>query len=215
VAKAGVDVRTGVEATVAFIEGLGPDRVIVATGSRPVIPSVPGLLDPLTAADLLADRRPIGRRVLVLGGGLVGIEMAELLGGADHEVVVVELLQEIARDMEAVTRKMTLQRLGALPVKIHTSTRLTRVKDGEAFAVSAGSTEEVSLGHFDSVLVAVGHRSHDTLSAELRKSGVVVTVVGDALRPGQILDATRMGARALEDRHAADDGVPEAEESPA
>jgi 2,4-dienoyl-CoA reductase-like NADH-dependent reductase (Old Yellow Enzyme family)/thioredoxin reductase len=205
VCSAGIDIRTGEEATVPLIQALEPDRVIVATGSRPAVPPVDGLEDSLTAADVLEGRRAPGRRVLILGGGLVGIEMAELLANRGHEIVVVELLEEIARDMETVTRKMTLRRLGERPVVVYTSTRLTRLKDGEAFAVSADSAEEVSLGRFDSVLVSIGHRSYDPLSAALEEAGMAVTVVGDAVRPGQILDATRMGARALERVPAGED----------
>ncbi len=175
------------------VEALEPDRVIVATGSRPVIPPIAGLDDPLTAAEVLTGRRRPGPRVLILGGGLVGIEMAEMLAARDHEVVVVELLEDVARDMEAVTRRMTLRRLRELPVTVHTSTRLIRMEEGEAFVVAEGSTDEISVGSFDSVLVAVGHRSYDPLSTELEKAGADVTVVGDAARPGQILDATRTG----------------------
>jgi 2,4-dienoyl-CoA reductase-like NADH-dependent reductase (Old Yellow Enzyme family)/thioredoxin reductase len=197
VERAGIEVRTGIDATVRAVEELAPDRVVVATGSRAVVPSIPGLDDPLTAAEVLGGPRRPGPRVLILGGGLVGIEMAELLAGQGHEVVVIELLADVARDMEAVTRKMTLERLRELPIAIHTSTRLTRLQDGEAFAVAADSTEESSMGRFDSVIVAVGQVSDDPLSAELVKAGLDVTVVGDAAQPGRILDATRTAFRAL------------------
>jgi hypothetical protein len=101
--------------------------------------------------------------------------------------------------MEAVTRAMTLRRLKELPVAIHTSTRVNRLVEGEAFVSAEGSDAELSIGVFDSVLVAVGHRSFDPLSAALERSGVRLTVIGDALRPGQILDATGGGhAAALE-----------------
>ena len=196
VERAGVDVRTGVEATVEAVVALEPERVVVATGSRPVRPPIPGLDDTLTAEEVLTGARIPGRRVLVVGGGLVGVEMAELMAGAGREVVVVELLDDVARDMEAVTRKMTLVRLQALPVTIHTSTRLSRLSQGEAFVTTAGAEGERSLGVFDSVLVAVGHRSWDPLSEGLRHAGLEVAVIGDAARPGQILDATRGGLAA-------------------
>jgi pyruvate/2-oxoglutarate dehydrogenase complex dihydrolipoamide dehydrogenase (E3) component len=194
---AGVDVRTGFDATVDDVVALHPDRVIVATGSRPVVPPVPGLDAPFTAAEILSGRRRPGPRALILGGGLVGIEMAELLASQKHEVVVIELLAEIARDMEAVTRRMTLERLRKVPVTIHTSTRLTRMDGREAFVAAEGSPDELSIGEFDSVVVAVGHRSHDPLSAGLEEAGLEVTRIGDAARPGQVLDATRAAFGAL------------------
>jgi len=201
---AGIDLRTGVVPTVEDIVLLDPAKVIVATGSRPVIPSIPGLDDPLTAEEVLTGRREAGERVLVLGGGLVGIELAEQLAGDGHEVVVVELLDDIARDMEAITRKMTLKRLETLPVAIHTSTRLLRIDDGEAI-VQTDEGAETSLGMFDSVLVAVGHRSHDPLSAALREAGLEVEVVGDARTPGQVWDATQGGREAVSTIFNSDD----------
>lgn len=197
VGAAGVEVRTGVEATPETVLACEPDRVIVATGSRPIAPAIPGLVDPVTAEEVLTGSREPGHRVLVLGGGLVGIEMAEMLAARGHEVVVVELLADIARDMEPVTRKMTLGRLEHLPVTIHTSTRLVRLEGSEAVVATDDGASERFLGSFDTVLTAVGHRSVDTLSEPLRAAGVAVTVIGDAARPGQILDATRAGLAAV------------------
>jgi len=197
VERSGVEVRTGVEATVTRITELEPDRVIVATGSRPVIPPIPGLDDPLTAGQVLTGQREVGRRVLILGGGLVGIEIAEQLARQRREVVVVELLEDIARDMETITRKMVLKRLEELPVQVHTRTRLLRMEDGEAFVLDGDARDESSLGRFDSVLVSVGHRSYDPLSAELRAAGIPVEVLGDAREPGQVFDATQAGREAI------------------
>jgi NADPH-dependent 2,4-dienoyl-CoA reductase/sulfur reductase-like enzyme len=198
VESSGVEIRRGIQATVESVLELEPDHVIVATGSEPVIPPIPGLDDTLTAEQVLTGVREAGARVLVLGGGLVGIEMAEQLGSAGHEVVVVELLGEVARDMESITRKMTLGRLGALPVTILTTTRLARMEGGEAIVTGADDDQERTLGRFDSVLVAIGHRSYDPLSEGLRAAGLNVMVVGDARAPGQIFDATRAGRDAVD-----------------
>ncbi len=197
VERSGVDLRIGVEPTLEDIVELHPQKVIVATGSRPIIPDIPGLEDPLTAEEVLTGSRDAGRRVLILGGGLVGIELAEELAVSDHDVVVVELLEDVARDMEAITRKMTLKRLQGLPVEVHTGTRLLSLEHGEALVRSEASGDERSLGSFDSVLVAVGHRSHDPLSTALREAGIAVEVVGDARKPGQIWDATQDGRAAI------------------
>jgi pyruvate/2-oxoglutarate dehydrogenase complex dihydrolipoamide dehydrogenase (E3) component len=192
-----VDIRLGVEADLVTICNLEPDLVLLATGSRPIRPRIPGLEQAIFAADVLGHRRPVGDRVLILGGGLVGIELAELLAVQGSEVDVVELLDEVARDMEPVSRRMTLARLAELPVTIHTGTRLVRMERGEA-VVRTGDpeAEERRLGPFDSTVVAVGHRSHDPLSTVLREAGVRVELIGDARHPGQVLDATQDARRA-------------------
>jgi NADPH-dependent 2,4-dienoyl-CoA reductase/sulfur reductase-like enzyme len=197
VKRAGMEIRTGVEATVDSISDFEPDHTIVATGSTPLTPPIPGLDEVLTAEQLLRGEREAGRKVLILGGGLVGIEMAEHLALDDHEVVVVELLEDTARDMEAIARKMTGKRLQGLPVTIHTNTRLTRMDGDEAVVDASNGGNERSIGRFDSVLVAVGHQSYDPLSDGLRAAGLSVTVIGDAHQPGQIFDATNAGRQAV------------------
>jgi pyruvate/2-oxoglutarate dehydrogenase complex dihydrolipoamide dehydrogenase (E3) component len=198
VTHADVDVRTSINATVDTIRDLKPHYVVLATGSRPTVPPIPGLDRPLTAEPVLSGEQLPGHRVLILGGGLVGIEMAEYLALQGREVVVVELLDDVARDMEPIARKMVLRRLQTRRVSIHTGTRLTRFVDGKAFVRLADADEETSLGRFDSVLVAVGHHPHDPLSEALEATGLPVTVVGDAARPGQVVDATQAAARAVE-----------------
>jgi 2,4-dienoyl-CoA reductase-like NADH-dependent reductase (Old Yellow Enzyme family)/thioredoxin reductase len=200
VEKSGIDLRVGTEATVEEIVELGPSRVIVATGSRPIIPDIPGLEGPLTAEEVLTGSRDAGRRILILGGGLVGIELAEKLAGDGREVVVVELLEDVARDMEAISRKMTLMRLQALPVEIHTQTRLLSFEGSEAIVRDESSGDQGSLGFFASILVAVGHRSHDPLSAGLVEAGLDVEVIGDARKPAQVWDATQEGRTTIADR---------------
>ena len=76
VERSGVDVRTSTEATAASVLALQPDRVILATGSVSQIPNIPGLQNPVAAEDLLTGKHIAGRWVLVVGGGMVGIEAA-------------------------------------------------------------------------------------------------------------------------------------------
>jgi NADH dehydrogenase FAD-containing subunit len=103
--------------------------------------------------------------------------------------VIVEMLSEIARDMEPITRKLTMKRLAELPVTIHTDARVTRFDNGHALVNSSGG--EVDLGGFDTVVVAVGTRPLDSLSVALREHGVEVKAIGDASSIGQIEGAVR------------------------
>jgi NADPH-dependent 2,4-dienoyl-CoA reductase/sulfur reductase-like enzyme len=185
----GAEILTGHEADAAEIAAWPPDEVILATGARPIAPRIDGLDDPATGEEILAGVREAGPRVLVLGGGLVGIEVAEWLARRGRDVTVVEALEDIARDMEPVTRKLTLKRLEGQSVTIVTSTVLERMVGGHAVVVTDG--EERTLGKFDTVVVAVGVRPRDSLKADLEKKGIEVHVVGDADRPGQVVDAVQ------------------------
>jgi 2,4-dienoyl-CoA reductase-like NADH-dependent reductase (Old Yellow Enzyme family)/thioredoxin reductase len=195
---AGAEIRTGTDATMVLLSELAPDVVILATGASPVTLDIPGLQDAATGDQVLAGQADVGQRVLVVGGGLVGIEVAEFLAERGKGVTVVELLDEVARDMELVTRKLTMKRLAKLDVQIRTGTTVTRLADGWATLRTAAGAEQI--GPFDSVVVAVGTRPNQELIAPLSASGIESHVVGDALEPRQIMGAVKSAwhvARAL------------------
>ena len=195
---AGAEIRLGTEAKVGLVEELGPDVVVLATGASPVVLDVPGLAGAASGNQVLSGQVETGQRVLVVGGGLVGIEVAEFLAERGKQVTVVEVLDEVARDMELITRKLTMKRLAVLPVEILTRTAITRLDDGQATV----RTDEGSrmIGPFDSVVVAVGTRPNRELVASLNERDIEVHVVGDAQAPGQIIGAVQSAwrvARAL------------------
>jgi len=195
---AGADIRTGTEATVDGIVELSPDVVLLATGASPNRIAIDGLEGAVTGNEVLAGEAEVGQRVLVIGGGLVGIEVAELLGKQGKGVTVVELLDEVAGDMEMITRKMTLKRLAELPVTIHRSTRIERFAGAKAQVVGPAGSRE--LGPFDTVVMAVGTHPNDELLPALKARGLAVQVVGDAHEPKQIMGAVQSAwsaARAL------------------
>lgn len=193
VERSGVEVRLNAEATLETVLALEPARVIVATGSEALALPIPGLVGAATPDDLLSGRREAGARVLVIGGGLVGIELAEWLASNSRTVVVVELLAEVARDMEGIGRAVLLGLLQKRGVEILTETRIERIVEGEAFVRDVATGNGRSLGRFDTVVVAVGRKAYDPLSASLRAAGIEVVSAGDALSPGQIIDATGSG----------------------
>jgi len=182
-----------VEATAELVASLDPDVVVLAAGASPTTISVAGLEEALTGADVLTQRVDPGQNVLIVGGGAVGIEVAEFVASRGTTVTVVELLDDIARDMETLTRKMTLNRLRKLPVEILTETVLERVHGGKATVRSADGPRE--LGPFDSVVVAVGTRPNDELVEPLRAKHLDVHVVGDAREPNQIMGAVQSAWR--------------------
>ena len=98
--KLGVERKRGVKVTAAMVEETRPDVVLVATGAKPLVPPIPGVEreEVVTAWDVLGGRE-VGRRVLVVGGGLTGLETAEFLAEQGKEVVVVEMLKRVGADM--------------------------------------------------------------------------------------------------------------------
>ncbi len=192
--RANITLHKNTKADLKRIINERPDEVILATGSQPRLISVDGLDRILTGEDILTERHDPGERVLIVGGGLVGVESAEFLLKAGKTPVIVEMLEEIARDMEPVSRKLAMKQLTAAKVEIHTDTRLVYMRDGMATIESRGQRSEI--GPFDSVVAAVGASPVDELSAVLREHGISVQVVGDASQPRQIYDAVKEGWKA-------------------
>jgi 2,4-dienoyl-CoA reductase (NADPH2) len=190
VMRSGVDIRLQ-EATLKTLTDLQPGFVIIATGSKPIIPNIPGLENPITAGEALTENRELGNRVLVIGGGMVGMEVAEFLAQKGSPCVVIEILEDVAQDMVPLSRGLMMKRLSVLPVKIHTLTKLLRIENRHAIVEHDGN--QYDLGAFDSVVVAVGNQTFDLLSDDLRRKGIAVGVAGDAVEPSCIHKAVISG----------------------
>jgi NADPH-dependent 2,4-dienoyl-CoA reductase/sulfur reductase-like enzyme len=210
-ARVGVRLVTGQEVDEALLKREAPEALIVATGGEPRadFPGAAGA-NLLCAADVLSGRvpRPSGR-ILVAGGGTVGCETAELLaapGFQGAEVLVVEKREEPALDMWHEARLLLLQRLAARGVRFLTGACLREITpDGAVVqragppgqAVGAGQPGRTErLSGFDWIVLALGARPRDHLSAAARGLGVEPRTVGDARQPRRALEAIAEGFEA-------------------
>lgn len=98
--KSGVKIVLNTEVTADLIKKDAPDAVIVATGSETlVLPFIKGITAPeiVHGGDCLSGKRPVGHKVLVVGGGMVGAETAEFLAEKGHDVSIIEMRDAITR----------------------------------------------------------------------------------------------------------------------
>lgn len=181
--RAGVDIRLGVHATAGDVKAQRADAVVVATGGVPVFLAFPGIEEArwVLATDVLEGYAQVDTsRVLLVGGGLAGLEAAEFLAGQGRRVTLLEMRDEVGSGLDALPRTMLLKRLEKAGVEIHTRTRLTRLfRD---VAVAEEDHREIRLP-IQTVVLAVGVRSRRELLDELEGDGVQVHVIGDALEP--------------------------------
>ncbi len=186
-----VTLHTGVEISPTSRELDGADAIIVGTGAHPLLPAVPGL-EARQVVDVLDFHlgAPIGRRIVVCGGGLSGADAALEMAENGHEVLIVEMLPDIARDMLPVNRISLLKLLSEHGVRVLTSHRVKAVTP--AGVVAEGPDGEVTL-EADSVVAAFGVRPADELASALAGRGVQVDVVGDCVEPRKVGDAIREG----------------------
>jgi len=187
--KLGVRIKMGREVTVEIVREVKPEVVIVATGACPLIPKIPGVdgRNVFTAWDVLGGAEVEGR-VLIVGGGTVGCETAEFLAEKGKEVVVVEMLPEVAPDMEKNTRKLLLKRLDELGVKILSDVKVDEITD-------KGVKTIAQFLEADSIVVALGSVSNTKLADNLRGSGLQLYRVGDCVKPRKLWEAIHEGYR--------------------
>ena len=193
--KLGVEVKLNTEATLERIVRLKVDEVIIATGSLPVIPQVPGvdLAHVVTAADVLAGRAEAGKEVVVIGGGSTGCETAEFLCEKGRHVTVLEMLPEVGADMGFRDRMRLMSRLAKLPIRFLTKAKCQEInKDGVTVVTGEGEERFISA---ETVVLAVGVEPDNRLYLRLRASGFTTHLAGDCWNGRTITDAIADGFR--------------------
>ncbi len=188
----GVEVSLDKPVDAAFLAGLGAERIIVATGSEPIVPGIPGIDSPgvVLAEDVLLDRATVGHAVAVIGAGSVGVEAAELLCERGREVTLIELAPDMLGDLDFGTRAPLEARIRQTGTRFEFGRRVLEISDHDVV------TDTGRLGPFDTVVVAVGYRPNTALADSLNAAGMSYTVVGDAVSPRKIYDAVREGFEA-------------------
>jgi len=200
VASGPVEVRLGCAATADDVVALAPDAVVVATGGRVELPDLPGADLPHVhlARSVVADPGlSLGRRAAVVGGDLVGIEVAEHLALLGHLVAVLEPGEEIATDVGPKRRTEHMDRLDRLGVTVHTSVTVEEVvPDGVAFTPDGGTSRALAADAVVLVGTVVPDLAlRDAIAARL--PDLEVRAVGDCTGPGLIRQATEHALRAV------------------
>lgn len=191
--EAGVDIRTGTKATPELVASLKPDAIIIATGSVPLRLPIPGLdsCGCSTAEDVLTGKADTGKRVLVVGGGMVGCECVEFLTEREHIVDMVEMKPVIGEDIVPEARKYIMANLEKHKVTQRVNARVKQFyADGVDFTDTV-TGENAAMRGYDSVVLAMGYRSNNTLEEQLKDLAPQVIVIGEARQaPGNSMEAT-------------------------
>jgi len=188
--RVGVKIKLQVEVTPEFIRREKPDKVIVATGSTPIVPDVPGIEKPIVTSciDLLLGRKKTGEIVVVIGGGLVGCETALWLANQGKRVSIVEILPEIPTgDMCHANQFMLLDLLKNKEVEFMTNTSLEAVMDEGVNVVDRNFTRKTVL--CDTVALALGLKPERGLYESLRRECTELYLIGDCKEPHNIMQA--------------------------
>lgn len=196
--KHGVKIETGIEVTPQMVEEGKPDTVVVATGAGPIMPNIPGLQgkNVVSSWDILTDKvLPRNARVAVVGGGMVGCEIAEYLLELGNKLIIIEQLPSLAPDMEPNHRFEMLQRFEQEKnLKIKTGHKVLQISDNSIRMQNLqGRKESVTA---DWVVIAVGTKPVNALKDALEGKVQELYSLGDCNQPRIIMEAIYDGALA-------------------
>ncbi|MBQ9038930.1 MAG: FAD-dependent oxidoreductase [Clostridia bacterium] len=189
--RLGVKVELNHEPCINCVKKQSPDAVILATGTTPAMPPIPGLEKAVTSLDAINQPEKLGKTVVIIGGGLVGCEIALDAANRGKNVTVVEALDDIMAAGGADAPYPNKQMIGDLfeskNVTVLTGTKLSEVTD-EGAVVTAPDGDSRLL-KADTVVSAMGFKPAANLKDDLAALNVPVCEVGDATGAGTIMKA--------------------------
>lgn len=149
-------------------------RLLLATGSVPVIPDLPGVNEGLEAGYLLTNReilnlREVPASLVIIGGGIIGLEMASYFSSAGSQVTVIEMLDHIAGPTDREIGEFLMKAYQKKGVTFKLSARVTGIAKGEVLYEAGG---EIHSAAADKILMSIG-RKPETRSLGLETIGVL------------------------------------------
>jgi len=191
--KLGVKVELNKEATPPLVKKMKPDVIIIAAGSNTFFPPIKGIDARIVvdAREVLEGSVKIANNVVVIGGGEVGMETAEFLGGQGKKVTLVEILPVIGELMVRDVIDYAIDQLKQLKVEILTGTKVEEIAR-EGVIVSDKENNKRTIPA-DNVVIATGAKPNGKVQDALQGLAPEIYLAGDCTVPGNIRTAVHQG----------------------
>lgn len=192
--KHGVTFVMNHEMTKEEIAAKKPDVLILATGATPITPPINGIdgKNIKKANEILMGKDTVAGKILVIGGGLVGVETAEYCTDYCDDITVVEMMPEIVPTLNLMHRTALFKRFKEHGIKVHTNTKVLEfVEDG---AIVEENGEKKEFRGFDSIVLAMGSKSYHPFGEDTENLANEVYSIGDAIKARTAVQAIYEGA---------------------
>jgi len=216
ISRAPIDVHLNIEVTPEVARSFRPDVIIAALGARPVVPGIAGIENAIMAEDVYKNPEKAGNRVVIIGGGLVGIELGIFLAQAGRTVEVVEMLPStiVPRDAAQISERISNPRqlepganivhgsalaeeLKKLPnMKITVSAKALEILPG-SITVDEQDGQRIIIA--DTIICAAGYRSLSDEAVAMYDCAPEFYQIGDCVAPKDILTATQTAYQVARD----------------
>lgn len=186
--KADVDVRLNTKVTPELVEQIAPQVLICAVGALPIVPNIPGVDLPgiIPGGEAHGRTDEIGQTVAIVGGGLVGTELAIQLADMGKQPIVIEMKDRYASDANPQhINAIHYQKEHLIDFRLNTTVTEFR-EDGVSVINADGEPEEIKA---DTVVCAVGYRSDSEQVEALRYAAPYFVWIGDCYKPSQMQNA--------------------------
>ena len=185
--KLPIDIKLGVVATPDVIMQHCPDTVIIAVGSSPIVPSIPGLKEYAThVLDAYTINQPAqGAHIVIIGGGLAGCESAVNYAQLGYKVTIVEMQDTLAPDANWMQQEGMKAPINDYSIKVITGAVCTAIESGFVKVCSTAHEDEFTI-EADLILYALGMRANAEALMAFEDSALNVVAVGDCTRARQV-----------------------------
>jgi 2,4-dienoyl-CoA reductase-like NADH-dependent reductase (Old Yellow Enzyme family)/thioredoxin reductase len=190
VGKAPIEVRLNTEVTPALAESLRADVIIAALGARPILPKIKGIdgSNVLGAEEVYYHPEKAGKRIAMLGGGLVGAELSIYLAQLGRDVTIIEMLPELNDGGNMLQGLSIRQQIKKYGITVHLNTRALEICGNGVVCEGPGGQK---LCEVDTVIYAIGQKPLREEADALRFCAPEFYQIGDCLTPRNITEATK------------------------
>ncbi len=166
----------------------GYDGVVLATGSKPSVPDIPGLDEFYWADILLEENLPENKRILIIGGGLIGVDIATALIPKGNTLIIVKRTTNFGENMEVIAKTLSLKTMKENETIFSDHTNIKKIEGDTVFAEKNG--DQITFDNIDIIVVSTGMRNYNPLEDKLTNE-MPVHIVGDAKQVGNAQDAIK------------------------
>ena len=188
-----IKVMLNMKITSEYIQVIAPDAIINAAGAEPIIPAIPGIDSPnvVLAADSYGKSKEIGKRVVIIGGGLVGCETAIYHARNDHEVVILEKTPGFCHNASFLHKRAVELEMKKYKIELKPSMKCLRICENELNAIDNFGKEYIF--KYENIIVACGMMPLSKDFECFRNQAMEYIIIGDCLKTGTVQEAIRTG----------------------
>jgi 2,4-dienoyl-CoA reductase-like NADH-dependent reductase (Old Yellow Enzyme family)/thioredoxin reductase len=188
-----IKVLLNTEATPEFIRKFRPDAVVIAVGAEPCA-VVPGIGNAIHVLDAYRDGAVIGKKIIIVGGGLAGCETALNFAEKGHQVTIIEMLDTLASDISGSPYEATMDQISKRKnITVLTGTKCVDINSRSVKVINpAGKTETIS-GNTVIHSLGMSAKRLETQRLHAAAGKAIVFEIGDCVRAARVFDAVNEG----------------------